>query len=118
MADLLLRDARIAFTLALADLVRYAATLGFHLAFAEGMDRITGKDPTTDHMKGSLHEIGLAQDFDLYIDGVYMTETADHRHLGEWWEAYGVAHHLPLAWGGHFTHLDGNHYSSRWGGKA
>jgi hypothetical protein len=113
-----LRTARCAFTRALADLVVYANSISYELAFAEGMDRITEKDPTTDHMKGSLHEIGLAQDIDLYINGIYMPATSDHEPLGTWWEDYGVHNGLPLVWGGNFPTPDGNHYSLRWGGKA
>jgi hypothetical protein len=112
------REARVNFTYALAQLVMKARELGFEAAFAEGMDRKTLKDPTTDHMKGSLHELGLAQDVDLYKDGVYLTQTADHVLLGQWWESYGVLMGWPLVWGGRFTHPDGNHYSHRWGGKS
>ena len=89
------------------------ATIG--AALAEGMDRITEKDPTTDHMKGSLHEIGLAQDIDLYKDGKWLDKTEDHLPFGEWWEAYGELQGIPLAWGGRFK--DGTHYSFSWKGR-
>lgn len=119
MTTLTLRTARCAFALAVANLVLYAASNGYSAALAEGMDRKTIKDPTTDHMSGSLHEIGLAQDIDLYdTNGVYLTKTEDHAFLGDWWEEYGVEHGLPLAWGGHFKQADGNHYSMRWLGRA
>ena len=109
-----LREARVAFTFALAQLVLFAKSKSLECAFAEGMDRITEKDPTTDHMKGLLHEIGLAQDIDLYINGVYQTTTEAHLALGEWWEQYGLIHHLPLRWGGRFKNADGNHYECNW----
>lgn len=112
-----LKEARCKFTESLAALVLKAHELGYEIAFAEGMDRITVKDPTTDHMKGSLHEVGLAQDCDLYKDGVYLAETEDHQVLGKWWVAYGREHRYPLAWGGHFSKPDGNHYSWTWDGK-
>ena len=79
------------------------------------MDRVTEKDPTTDHMKNSLHELGLAQDIDLYKDGVYLSKTEDHAILGGWWEAEGIRRNIPLTWGGRFK--DGNHYSLAWGGR-
>jgi hypothetical protein len=110
-----LREARCAFTFALSKLVLEARNLGYEPAFAEGMDRVTEKDPTTDHMKGSLHELGLAQDIDLYKDGKYLEKTEDHTPLGEYWEALGKTLGWPLAWGGRFK--DGNHYSLAWGGK-
>lgn len=113
-----LREARCKFTEALAQLVLYARAQGFEVAFAEGMDRKTAKDPTTDHMPGSLHEAGLAQDLDLYLNGNYCTLTIDHYILGQWWERYGEEHGIPLVWGGRFAKPDGNHYSIKWGGKA
>ena len=104
-----LREARCAFTECKARLIFYAISRGYEIASAEGMDRPTAKDPTTDHMKGSLHEIGLAEDFDLYKDGKYLTKTEDHAELGEYWEELGKINKLPLRWGGRFR--DGNHYS-------
>ncbi len=110
-----LREARVAFTYALTKLVSQAKDMGYELAFAEGMDRVTEKDPTTDHMKGSLHEIGLAMDIDLYKGGKYLAKTEDHTSLGEWWEGFGRSMGWPLAWGGRFK--DGNHYAWAWEGK-
>lgn len=116
MQTLTLRQARIEFTLALAELILFSRTTPCELAFAEGMDRVTVKDPTSDHMKGSNHDIGLAQDIDLFVDGVYQTEAESHEIFGAWWEHYGVEHGLPLVWGGNFTSRDANHYSLRWKG--
>lgn len=118
MLNLTLRQARCQFTTALAHLVLHAESLGYELAFAEGMDRITAKDPTSDHMKTSLHHIGLAQDIDLYLKGVYLMDSEDHEPLGTWWEDYGIEHGLPLVWGGNFKRPDGNHYSLRYGGVS
>lgn len=56
-------------------------------------------------IRNSGHQRKLAQDLDLFIDGVYQTTTEAHRPFGEWWEKQH-----PLArWGGRFG--DGNHYS-------
>ena len=118
MQTLTLKQARIEFSLAIAELILYAKSIQQDLALAEGMDRITEKDPTSDHMRGSNHDIGLAQDLDLYIDGVYQTTPESHARLGEWWKQYGSEHGLPLAWGGDFTTKDANHYSLSWGGKS
>lgn len=118
MTSLTLRTARCAFTVAIAELILYAKSQGYEIALAEGMDRRTEKDPTSDHMNGSLHDIGLAQDLDLYLNGVYLTNSEDHVVLGTWWEDYGVAHGLPLVWGGNFKKADGTHYSLRWRGRA
>lgn len=110
-----LREARCAFSRSLATLILHAYEQGYEAAFDEVTDRVTAKDPTTDHMKGSLHELGLAADILLYKGGVYLTKTEDYQQLGEWWEAYGKEQGLPLAWGGRFK--DGNHFSLAWGGK-
>ncbi|MFA5584622.1 MAG: hypothetical protein WDA09_10450, partial [Bacteriovoracaceae bacterium] len=70
------------------------------------MDRRTEKDPSTDHMKNSLHEIGLAQDIDLYDStGKWLKYTEDHLVSGLVWEK----RHELCCWGGRFG--DGNHYS-------
>ncbi len=55
--------------------------------------------------KRSGHKLKLAIDLNLFKDGKYMSETEDHRELGEWWEQQ----HELCRWGGRFN--DGNHYS-------
>jgi len=101
-----LKQARIAFTGFLAQLIQRMRDAGYQPAFAEGMDRITPRDLTTDHMKGSLHEIGLAQDIDLYdAVGNYLSLTEDHLEFGVFWESLDNN----CKWGGRFS--DGNHYS-------
>lgn len=52
--------------------------------------------------KSSRHKQRLAIDLNLFKGGKYLTETEDHRVLGEWWESIGGI------WGGRFD--DGNHY--------
>jgi hypothetical protein len=53
----------------------------------------------------SAHKVRLAIDLNLFKDGRFLTETDDHRPLGEWWEQQ----HELARWGGRFR--DGNHYS-------
>jgi hypothetical protein len=113
-----LREARCTFSRALAELVLRAGDLGFEIAFDEVTDRVTEKDPTTDHMKGSLHEIGLAADLLLYKDGKYLVDTADYTSLGVLWEEMGKQRNLAFTWGGRFTKKDGNHFSLTWQGKS
>ena len=52
--------------------------------------------------KSSRHRVRLAIDLNLFKNGKYLSETADHKELGEWWESIGGI------WGGRFN--DGNHY--------
>jgi hypothetical protein len=110
-----LREARCQFTRALASLIIHATALGFEVALDEATERLTAKDPTSDHMPNSLHHIGLAADLNLYRDGKYLSTSMDHRELGEWWEKLGDTLDLPLCWGGRFN--DGNHYSLAWQGR-
>lgn len=62
----------------------------------------------------SNHTRCLAIDLNLFaLEGgewVYLTDTDDHRPLGEWWEQQ----HPRARWGGAFG--DGNHYSFEWKG--
>ncbi len=58
----------------------------------------------------SVHQLGLAVDFDLYKGDTYLAMTDDHKPFGLWWEQQH-----PLArWGGHWG--DGNHYSFEYQG--
>lgn len=100
------RQARVEFSRLIARLLLYMnGTPGYEAAYAEGMDRKTAKDPTSDHMDKSLHELGLAQDIDLYLQGQYIRTTEGHARFGEVWESM----HPLCRWGGRFG--DGNHYS-------
>jgi hypothetical protein len=105
-----LKTARCKFSKALAELVLYAYSIGYEVCFDEVTERITQKDPTSDHMKNSLHHLGLAGDLNLYKNGVYLETTEDHKPLGDWWEKKGVDEDIPLRWGGRFSKPDGNHY--------
>jgi hypothetical protein len=102
----------------LAELVLYGVSLGYEIAFDEVTERITVKDPTSDHMPNSTHHIGLGGDLLLYKGGVYQTETDQYKKLGEHWEQMGVARNLPLVWGGRFAKADGNHFSYKWEGRS
>jgi hypothetical protein len=53
----------------------------------------------------SNHRIGLAEDFNLFKNGNYLTKTEDWKIIGEWWEKL----HPLCRWGGRFN--DGNHFS-------
>jgi len=111
-----LREARCRFTYCLMLLLKHMFDMGYEVALDEVTERLTEKDPTSDHMPQSLHHIGLAADINLYDrQGRWLKHTEDHRSFGEWWEQLGRDLKLPLAWGGHFG--DGNHYSLSWGGR-
>lgn len=84
------------FTRMLADLIIFAYDKGYKI-------RMGDVYASRGHMELSLHYIKLAADLNLFKDGKYLTETEDHRELGEYWESKGGS------WGGRFQ--DGGHYS-------
>jgi len=106
-----LREHQAKFSLMKARLVIYAYSLGYELSPGEGTITVVHcpycKKKVSKHKKGSLHHDKLAQDYDLFKDGKYLSKTEDHRPLGLYWEAMGGA------WGGRFQ--DGNHYSLQYG---
>ena len=55
----------------------------------------------------SLHGSRLAIDFNLFKDGKWLKESADHAPLGNYWKSLDPANR----WGGDFRRVDGNHYS-------
>ncbi|KDE35122.1 hypothetical protein AW40_18320 [Kosakonia radicincitans UMEnt01/12] len=97
------------FTVLIADLIHWAQGRGYRLTFGEAFR--TPEQAALNAKKGSgisnsLHTQRLAVDFNLFINGVYQTQTEAYRPLGEYWESLGGS------WGGRFkTNPDGNHFS-------
>ena len=84
------------FTKMIGCLIIFAYDRGYGLTFGDAF-------ATDGHIDGSFHYQRLAVDFNLFIDGVYQTDSDAHLELGEYWESIGGT------WGGRFN--DGNHYS-------
>lgn len=84
-------------------LIQVAYELGYTVTLGDG-----NVDSKVGHKENSNHYRRLAQDLNLFKDGVYLTKTEDHLVLGEIWEKMGGC------WGGRFG--DGNHYSLEWNG--
>lgn len=86
------------FVIAVAHLIFKALELGYNLTFGDAY-----RDSRCEYgAPNSKHRIRLAIDLNLFKDGEYLTETENHRPLGEYWESIGGI------WGGRFD--DGNHY--------
>jgi hypothetical protein len=102
MAMCSLRERQSQFAKAVPLLILCAYELGYEITLGDAC-------ATTGHMKNSLHYIRLAIDLNLFKDGKFLTQTEDHRKLGEFWESIGGS------WGGRFN--DGNHYSFSWQGR-
>ena len=101
------------FTRMIADLIIFAYEQGYELTFGDAF-----RDPRVHGPVGqkksyssanSLHKERLAIDLNLFKDGKFLTQSEDHRPLGEYWESMGGS------WGGRFN--DGNHYSLEHGGR-
>lgn len=97
-----LREKQSKFTEMVAQLIDWAYEHGYELTFGDAY-AIAG------HRDGSLHQLRLAIDLNLFRDGKFLDGAEDHRPLGEYWESLGGT------WGGRFD--DGNHYSLEHGGR-
>lgn len=106
-----LRRKQSAFVRLVAQLIDHAYSEGFELTFGEAYrspEEAARLAKTGAGITRSLHIDRLAIDLNLFKDGKYLTATAYHRPLGEWWEAQSTPE-LQCCWGGRFS--DGNHYS-------
>lgn len=102
-----LREKQSLFVHMTALLILHAEQLGYELTEGDGYrdPRVFGKMGIK---KGygrakSAHKQRLAKDYNLFKNGKWLSKTADHKPLGEYWESIGGT------WGGRWN--DGNHYS-------
>lgn len=66
-------------------------------------------------IKNSNHIVRLAIDINLFKNGVYLTDTADYKPLGDHWKMLNSL----CRWGGDFkSRPDGNHFSLENNGVA
>lgn len=96
------------FTTMVGQLIEWATKNGYGLTFGEAYRTEAQAAQYAQEGKGiahSLHCKRLAVDFNLFIDGVYQTDSASYSPLGEFWESIGGS------WGGRFARVDGNHFS-------
>jgi len=91
----------------LAMLAIFATFKGYAINYGEGYD-----DDGIGHMKGSLHYIKLAQDVNLFKNGVWLDKGPEmmkgHNLLHDLWDLLGGAARIPG---------DLNHYSIAHEGK-
>tara|TARA_R110000868_G_scaffold20415_4_gene86417 strand:+ start:4127 stop:4471 length:345 start_codon:yes stop_codon:yes gene_type:complete len=105
------------FTRLIGKLIEYAYNTGYELTFGDAyrspeqakLNAAAGKG-----IVNSLHCERLAIDLNLFRNGKYLTDSADYKLLGEYWESLGP----DCAWGGRFSKPDGNHFSIRHAGRA
>ena len=113
MSDMTLGEKQRYFVNLIGQLIEWCYRQGYELTFGEAYR--TPEQAALDVQKGtgiknSLHTIRLAIDLNLFIDGVYQTQTEAYRPMGEFWESLGGT------WGGRFSKPDGNHFSMENGG--
>jgi hypothetical protein len=88
------------FTIMVANIILYALQEGFGLTFGEVYRTQAQQDIYVEKEKSevthSKHQDRLAVDFNLFIDGDYVTDKEQYRKLGEQWEKDGGR------WGGRF----------------
>ncbi len=96
-------------------LIDYAHEQGYELTIGDGYrdgrafgdsgeTMVTADGKKVYGRKWSNHKQRLAIDLNLFKEGKYLTDSEDHRFLGEYWESL----HDGCHWGGA---EDGNHYS-------
>ena len=114
LEGLSLGDTQRVFTLMVADLIEFAYENGYELTFGDAyrdpraFGRVGTNKPGVYGRARSTHKRRLAVDFNLFKDGVYLTQSADYLELGLYWESLGGS------WGGRFA--DGNHFSIKYKG--
>jgi hypothetical protein len=102
---------QIAFTRDIAKLVFFAKIRGMGLTYGDAyrtelaqMERV---DEGSSRTMNSYHRKRLAVDFNLFINGEYLTNPESYEPLGKYWESLSP-HNV---WGGRFG--DANHFERR-----
>jgi len=105
------------FTRLVGKLIEYAYASGYELTFGDAYRSSEQAKLNAQAGRGivnSLHCERLAIDLNLFIGGVYQTDSAAYKALGEYWETLGP----DCKWGGRFSRPDGNHFSIAHAGRA
>jgi hypothetical protein len=110
-----LREQQSLFCLLVGQLILYAYDQGYELTFGDAYrspEQAAANATSGAGIKNSLHTQRLAIDLLLFKDGVYLTDSAAYKPLGDYWKALSILNF----WGGDFSKPDGNHFSSGRGG--
>ena len=111
-----LRQKQSRFVRLTGQLIKFAYDQGYEMTFAEAyrpLEQAKLMAASGAGISNSLHTVRLAIDLNLFRDGKYLTTTAAHRPLGEYWESLAP----DCCWGGRFKRNDGNHYSIEYQGR-
>lgn len=91
-------------------LIGFAINQGYQLTFGEAYrtpEQAALNAANGSGIKNSLHCLRLAIDFNVFIDGIYVKDSAALKPLGDYWKSLNKDN----AWGGDFSKPDGNHFS-------
>lgn len=98
------------FTKLVGQLIEWTYIQKYELTFGETLrtpEQAIANAASGKGISRSNHLIRLAIDLNLFINGIYKTDTANYKSLGDYWKSLN-----PLcAWGGDFSKPDGNHFS-------
>jgi hypothetical protein len=101
------------FTRLIGMLILKAYEIGYEMTFGDAYrspEQAAANAAAGIGIANSLHTKRLAVDLNLFKDGVYLTNSAAYKPLGEWWEAQSSPG-FECCWGGRFKRADGNHFS-------
>ena len=105
-----------------ADLITHAYGLGFEMTFGDAYrspEQALANAAAGTGISKSLHTQRLAIDLNLFVSGVYQTDSAAYEPVGVFWESIRPGN----AWGGRFNDKDGkpkpdgNHFSAEHDGR-
>ena len=100
-----------------AKLITFAYSQGFTLTFGEAYRSPEQAALNAQHGTGianSLHILRLAVDLNLFRNGVYVTDSANYKALGDYWKTLDP----DCRWGGDFHKPDSDHFSLTWQGVS
>lgn len=101
-----------------ARLILWANAQGYRVTWGEAWrppEQAARNAASGKGIANSLHCVRLAVDLNLFRDGAYLSSSADHKPLGDYWKSL----HTDNRWGGDFkSRPDGNHYSMTHEGRA
>ncbi|MDP9089188.1 MAG: M15 family peptidase [Pseudomonadota bacterium] len=96
-----------------ASLIKFTYNSGFQLTWGETYRTPAQAALNAQNGSGiahSLHCDRLAVDFQLFKDGVYLTDPESYKFMGDYWKSL----HELARWGGDFHTVDADHFSLTW----
>lgn len=104
------------FTKLVGRLIDFAYASGYELTLGDAYrspEQARANVAAGSGIANSLHTQRLAIDLNLFINGVYQTDSKAYKPLGDYWKSLDAA----CCWGGDFTtRADGNHFSITYNG--